>query len=342
MRWAGRLLGCAAYMTYMSTFDPAQHPRGHVNNPGGFSDKENSAPEGSLAVNTDVDVRSALAQIKMHARKYARRYRFSDSTREEIVQDTVLDLLAQQKRRGTASIDQPALLNAATRAVASRYIDPDAHHNDLTARRLLAKTVELEEAALGRPVTSKELAALADDVRLHAFNPGRRPHEDYYLGKPVYSLDFQVSETSGTTTGDLLVHEEPERPFSIDGSSLADTVDALESREVSALSVKRNAWNHIAGLSKAPHTHDGALNKADARSATAFAQAHGGGVAQLARDWQAGDTTEAQDRALFAAWGDPSMREREHIATALLRKPEYADELWASAVGIASRPLAAG
>ena len=325
----------------MTAFNAMAHPRGHVSNAGAFSDKVNSAPEAALAQwGSDSDVRSALAQIEAHARKYARRYRFSDETREDVVQDTVLDLLAQQKRKGTASINQPALLNSATRAVASRYIDPDAHHSDLTARRLLAKTVELEEEALGRAVTDKERAALAADVRMGAFEPGRRPHKDFYLTQAVFSLDFQVGEKAGETTGSLMASKTRDTPYATDESDLADTVDDLANHRVTASAVKRDAWNHLAALSDAPRAGSGTVSKADAKAAQAAVSGTAGGAAALARDWLNGHTTNKQAGALFAAFPGSSILERTNIAAALLRNPQFADELWGSAIGIASRPAA--
>ena len=328
-------------MTGMTAFNTLSHPRGHVSNAGGFSDKAHSAPETALNVpGSDADLRSALAQIQAHARKYARRYRFSDETREDVVQDTVLDLLAQQKRKGTASINQPALLNSATRAVASRYIDPDAQHIDLTARRLLAKTVELEEEALGRPVTEKERNALAADVRTGAFEPGHRPHDDFHLSRTVFSLDFQVGDKAGETTGSLMSTKTLGNPYATDESELADTVDDLANHRVAVSAVKRDAWNHLAWLTKAPQAGTGTVSKEDAKAARAAMAGTAGGAAALAREWLTSRTTGKQNATLFAAFPGTSILERTNIAAALLRNPEFADALWGSAIGIASRPAA--
>ncbi len=324
-------------MADMSTFVESDHPRGHPRNAGAFTDKTHTAPETTL--DQDAEIREALTKIEKHARKYAARYRFDDSTREDIVQDTILDLLAQQKRHGTAKITQPALLNAATRAVASRYIDPEAHHIDLTARVLLNETVALEEEALGRPVTSRERITLADDLRMKVFNPSHRPHADFHETRRVISLDKIVTGGVDTTLGDLIAIEEVDRPYATDTTDLADYVDGLDLHDSRAMTAaKRDVWNRLAAPNGIPTVTPGTLTRKAAATARGIIRNYPGGIPQLCRDWETGDSADTDNTALFAPFGDIGNTERARIVTHLLQQPAYAEDLWTSAASNASQP----
>ncbi|PWJ61101.1 hypothetical protein B0H03_12039 [Rathayibacter iranicus NCPPB 2253 = VKM Ac-1602] len=362
-------------MPTMTDWNADMHPRGHPNNAGSFTTKQNTDPEASLNYGagsltpqgagsllegtlTQTSERAArliddavgVAAIQRAARRFAFRYQMSPDTRDDIAQDTIVDLLAQQRTNGLSALrDNPALLNAAARAVASRYLDPNVRHEDLTGRALLKKTRAEQEKELGRSMTSAEYKRLADHIRLTEFKPGRRPGAHYYLENRETSLSTPLGEEF--TFGDTLVAEETDAPFANDTSPLADIVDSLERKNThgdlvlgdgTALpkhtrsSVKAEAWNHFADVSDAPKVQRGTLDAVRAKAAAAAVVSHPGGVEQLARDWERGETTEAQDAALFAPFGDLSMSDRERAVGQLLRQPSYAEDLYGSALSIAS------
>lgn len=346
------------YVTGMSNFDPTQQ-RGHASNSGRWKAYENSAPEAGLGTTVidradEQEARERLEMIERTARRFVRSYRMSDQTREDIVQDTAFDLLNQQKLLGLDSVSAAKLINVAVRAVAQRHIDPNVRHEDLTARALLKKVVAAEERRLGRELTSFEKKQHADDIRENVFEPGRRPGVDFWIENREFSIDKPVSNADGMTTtfGDLLTAEELDAPFASDDSSLADLVDGMSIKvrdtlvdgtgaEVSRLTasqVRKDAWNHLAHVSDAPQAMPGTFTKAERKAASAIVAA--GGAAELARAWQLGDTGPAQDAALFAPFGDLDIRAQERVVDQLLRKPEYATELWESAADIAARPAA--
>ena len=50
----------------MTTFTPADHPRGHASNPGSFSDKAHSAPEASLETfHSSWEIATSAPQVEM-------------------------------------------------------------------------------------------------------------------------------------------------------------------------------------------------------------------------------------------------------------------------------------
>lgn len=335
-------------MTGMSYVEK-DHPRG--GNPysrGEWTVKNNSAPDADLLERIngdvgDVDVTperfaKALELIEDHANMYAYRYQLDPQSREDIVQDTVLDMLAQHKKGKVHALSELRLVNTATRAVASRYIDPTVHHSTLTARHLLKKTVELEEEALGRKVTDEELEFLADDLRMKVFNPRRRPAEDYWKSQRSFSMDFEIGE--GTTFADTLAAPDSRNSFAEDESELADAVEALESKAATKTAMKQNAWNLVAAESDTPKAVAGTASSNDSRKAVEAVRDYPGGVAALAKAWQAGTTSDKEDRALFAGFSGAGFEDQERIVDRLLAREEYADGLWRSSVSIASAPAA--
>lgn len=334
-----------------NTFTSARQPRVSAGSPAGgqFAEKQHSAPEAGLQAAQDADVARALELIERSAAKFARRYNYSSETRQDIVQDTVYDLLNQQKLYGLDEAHQAKLVNVAVRAVAQRYINPNVRHEDLTALNLLKQMVHSREQETGVKMTSAKIRALADEIRL-GFPPGRRPGEMFWLENREFSLSMPVGE-GGTVYGDLLPASDVESPFAEDSSALADTVDALSIRprdslldrdgnaveRVTPSQVRAEAWNHLSEVTGAPTVSRGQIPRVRAASLRAEAAARVGGISGLARAWQNGDTSPADDAVLFAPFGDLSMKQREAVTDALLRKSEYADDLWDSAVTIAAR-----
>ena len=346
-------------MPCMSTSFDTTQKRGHAKNKGSWSAYENSDPENALepaytltatALARD-EARETMAFIEMRAKRFARKYRFDDHTRAEIAQETALDLLVQQKLLGLDSTRSHKLINTAIRAVASRHIDPNVRHEDLTARYILKSIVAADYRETNVEKTSAEIKALADDIRMNQFAPGARPGEFFYLENRAQSTDRPLLADGTMTFGDTLVHEDLEAPFSTDDSAMADLVDGLNMEVHTELEdgngefverktraqVRAEAWNHFADASDAPRAYPGTLTKADGKKAVDAVTAYPGGVSKLCENWSLGESTDSDNAALFAPFGDLGIREQEQVVTQLESNPGYADELWNTAASIASR-----
>jgi hypothetical protein len=307
---------------------------------GRFGEQEHTGPEVELALDDDdLAPKSEVAaerelwagildDVQRAASMYAsRRGQWND--RDDIIGDTIVDILGQQKR-GTTHINDDAFKQNAVRAVSSRYIDPNAHHTTLKGRRMFNAALDNRMQDLGRDLTTKERSELADEIRL-SFPAGRRPSIGFEQKNTAVSLDLQVGEDGSTTLGDLIAAEDRASGYSIDESKAAMAHEAYEKEGGSfkVADARKNIWNLLAenGPQVAVKTiHD------DRAHRTAVADF--GGAAAAARAWQQGETSEDDpvNVALFAPFGNLSEKQQEEVTDILLRNPGFAEKVWDSAM----------
>lgn len=321
-------------MPCMSVFVETDHPRADN---GTFAEKPLSAP--------DIELLPREQAAELHetvqnmARMYASKYAMDAHTRDEIVQDTLVDVLAQHKRGAKHALDG-AFLNRATRAVASRHFDPDAHHTTLTGRRLLAQREEAFMAEHGREVSTAERNRMADEVRM-SFPAGRRPVVGFQFRNTPLSLDLPVGENGDTTFGDLLPARSDDIDYSEAANEAAAALDALEDQAVTRDEVQRSAWTLIAPDAPQPVP----VSRHTATAARKHVKAVGD-VAELARKFSRGQSTPEDDAALFAPFQSKEhplpVEGRDQVARALLKHPAYAGDLWNAALRSSKDPIAEG
>ena len=338
-------------MTQISTIaaDRRESAREHT---GQFGEQTHSAPEATLLTVDEINERmdrrelgfdslsatlkdnafyaDLIDGVEQAANMYAaRRGQWND--RDDIVGDTIVDIIGQQKR-GTTHINDGAFKQYSTRAVSSRYVDPNVHHTTLKARRIFnAKTEEFMQQH-GRAMTREESNALADEIRLAA-PAGNRPAVGFEKKVTDISLNLEVGEGS-TTLGDLIAAEEGGSDYATATTKAAAANDALEDEKSSfkAADARKNIWNLLAeeGPKVAVKTiHD------DREYRAAIDQF--GGPAAVARAWQEGETAEDDpvNDALFAPFGKPdelSDKQREQVTDILVRNTDFAEKIWDSAM----------
>lgn len=311
---------------------------------GQFGEQTHSAPEATLALSVE-DIEASIARreadraertyfaevldgVEKAANMYAaRRGQWND--RDDIVGDTIVDIIGQQKR-GATHINDGAFKQYATRATSSRYIDQNVHHTTLKARRLFNEKSEEFMQKHGRAMTRDESAALADDIRLSA-PAGNRPVPGFEKKVTDISLDIPVGEEGSTTFGDLLAAEESTSGYATATTAAAAANDALEDEESSfkAADARKNIWNLLAeeGPKVAVKSiHDDRAHRSLVREF--------GGPAAAARAWQEGETAEDApvNDALFAPFGTLDEKEREQVTSILLRNSDFAEKIWDSAM----------
>lgn len=311
---------------------------------GRFGVQEHSAPEATLATIESIEADNArreadaadrqmyaevLDGVEKAANMYAaRRGQWND--RDDIVGDTIVDILGQQKR-GTTHINDDAFKQYTTRAVSSRYVDPGVHHTSLTGRRIFNEKVEAKMQSLGRPLTKAEREELADAVRL-SFPAGRRPAFGFERKEVPISLDLEVGENGSTTLGDLIAAEERGSDYATATTRAAAANDALEDEGSSfkAADARKNIWNLLAD-DDAPKV--AVKSVTDDRQHRALVE-NFGGAAAVARAWQEGETAEddAVNESLFAPFGQLDEKQREHVTNVLVRNAAFADKIWDSAM----------
>lgn len=310
---------------------------------GQFGEQVHSTPEIALAtiesIESDLARREAaraerqmfaevLDGVERAANMYAaRRGQWND--RDDIVGDTIVDIIGQQKR-GTTHINDEAFKQYSTRAVSSRYMDPNVHHTALKARRIFNEKTEEFLQEHGRNMTRTERTELADSIRL-SFPAGRRPTPGFETKEIAISLDMQLGEDGSTTLGDLIAAEEGGSDYATATTKAAAANDALEDENSSfkAADARKNIWNLLA--EEGPKVAVKSLE--DDRAHRALVEQFGGAAA-VARAWQEGETAEDDpvNDALFAPFGSLNEKQREQVTDVLTRNAAFAEKIWESAM----------
>jgi len=335
----------AAYidgMTKTSTAVPTVVPR---ELDGKYRAYKNSGPEveelSVAQIEADIERREAAAAERqmfaevldgVEAASYfyaSRRGQMNDV--DDIIGDTLVDVIAQQKR-GTTHINDGAFKQAAAGAVSSRYVDKEAHHTDLKGRRIFNAKVEELMQVLGRELNTRERRLLADEIRM-SFPAGRRPSIGFEHKNVAVSLDMQVGEDGGTTLGDLIAADESGSGYATATSKAAAANEALEQGgSFKAADARKNIWNILAD--NGPQV--AVMSIHDDRELRAVVEEFGGPVA-VARAWQQGDTAEDDpvNEALFAPFGKLDEQGKERVTSILLRNATYAEKVWDAAMSAA-------
>lgn len=309
---------------------------------GRFGEQEHTAPEVAVALTSmsfeDLDHAESerlrrtherhafdevLAQSRVTARYFAFRNRRTDCA-DDIVSDTVLEVL-QEFARGRHIPNAGALTATVAKRQAYRYIDRDAHHTALTARRKLAAWEYAFMQEHGRSPSTRESEAEAERIRM-ARPPGQRPSPGFQQTQEPVSLHADDDALYAQLT------ETPARPdvAPVD-SEAALVVDAIEAKgSYSRADARRNIWNILAG-NDAPAV---ATRSVDDDRAHRAAVTRAGGAAAVAAAWARGETAEADPatEGLFAPFGNVPEKAREQVVTLLLGHPQYADHIWDSAM----------
>jgi hypothetical protein len=186
-------------------------------------------------------------------------------------------------------------------------------------------------AANGRPMTAGEVKEAADEVRM-SYEPGRRPKADYYLEIRQYSIDAATGHKD-TTIGDTLVAKEPE-VFDDQEAAAAEALHRFENRPEGTTvteargDIRKDMWRILSiRVEGAPQPQPAIVTKAVANKHRRIVE-KAGGAHRLGMMWLDGETTEAQEEALFAHFGDLDNKEREKVVNVLETNPAYANQIW--------------
>lgn len=141
---------------------------------GRFGKQEHSLPDVGLMTEADIEARIARSEelqkeygdatailegVTESAKYYAMRGGLGNHV-DDIIGDTIVDVIGQQ-RRGAEHVTARAFLVNGARAVTSRYYDPNAHHKDLKARREFKEKVEKLQQESGETLSRNAVDKLA-------------------------------------------------------------------------------------------------------------------------------------------------------------------------------------
>ncbi|MCM3657479.1 hypothetical protein M3147_09475 [Agromyces mediolanus] len=305
-----------------------------------------------LASEDPHEVRRAAAELLDETTRAVRGLRVRMGLGDADVQDAIGETLLELAKRLEAGHPVPgAIVQRVATTVCSRFVNGPVRHETAKALRILKERVAAEEAVLGRALSSRAVAALAEEVRLGPdFNPRHRPVERFHLvegfSKPL-SIDRYDADVV-----DVLLSRAIDARGSADGTAdattagLAGTVtggacdrllDRLERGRVTRREAKLELWAAVAADEELPRPTRGRLDRRLAADLQAYVEELPEGVVTACREQLEGRETRAVF-ALFAPFAELDGPQKDAIAEALARRGGFATRIWASAVAQAQLP----
>ncbi|MGX5697766.1 hypothetical protein ACWKWP_16325 [Agromyces soli] len=289
-------------------------------------------------------VRRAAASLLAETTRAVRGLRWRMGLGDADVQDAVGETMLELAKRIHAGHPVPgAIVQKVATAVCSRFVNGPVRHETAKALRILKQRVAAAEASAGGALSSRAVAAIAEEVRLGPdFNPRHRPVERFHLvegfSKPVsidrYDPDVvdQLLARSASAAG---------RSGEFDPFGGAGACERLLERVQQGRCTKKEAravlWVAFAADEGLPAATPGRIQRRVAADLLAYVEALPDGVASACLDRLEGRTTRATI-ALFAPFAELGGHEMDAIAEALWRRRAFAMGIWASAVAVAQAP----
>lgn len=290
-------------------------------------------------------VHRAAAELVTETTRAVRGMRRRMGLGDADVQDAVGETLFELAKRIDAGHPVPgAIVQKVATAVCARFVNGPVRHETAKALRILKERIAATEAQLGRSLSSRAIAELAEEVRLGPdFDPRHRPVERFHLvegfSKPI-SIDRYDADLV-----DLLlaraVGAEAQRAGGALGADEGRACERLVERLQRGLCTRREAraalWSAIAADEQLPEPVPGRIERRVADDLLAYVEALPEGVVTACRHRLEGRTTRATV-ALFAPFAELDEPSMDAIAEALAGRGGFATRIWASAVAAAQAP----
>jgi hypothetical protein len=341
----------------MNTFEDL-HPRAVE---GKFTDKPQSAPElGSLTADASVEsekigsarefadrvrhsdpriaregAAALLAEVERTVLNLRRKNGLTADQAQDAIGDTIEDLT---KRIGNGHSVKGGLIQIAAVAVTSRYVNGPIRHETAKALRILKEEVTKSEAAVGRNLTSREVADLAGKVRTGAdFNERHRPVEDFHLIQ-----DF-IRPTSFSQFPDSYIDEQMQT-FGYGSDARFDGVDSaanilaveLETKKTKKADAQARLWEVLAKDRDLPAVTENYIPHKFAAPMKEHMN-EPDMVLQACRDYEEG-LDNKNTATLFAPFKDVSAKDKGKIVEMLSERFEFAQVIWESALNSSIAP----
>ncbi|MHA3724253.1 hypothetical protein ACXR2T_10275 [Leucobacter sp. HY1910] len=262
------------------------------------------------------------------------------SEREDIHQDTMVRMFekARKDRLTNLAQDHGGLARVMLRQEQMRRSNNDQSSRELAGRGRLAERRRELETELGRELGRREYEALADEVR-ESFPPGRRPAPDYHfsLSQVVTSDLSEDGFEDGQIDLRPFIAREDEYRFEQtpeDGAEAFDrATERLESKSATRHDLKADLWGVMREADdQLPATQRMTANEASA--ARKVLKAARDGAFGAAARFVDGESTPAEEQALFAPFGGKRLSPAQRLAVAskLSEHADFGHHIWNSAV----------
>ena len=292
---------------------------------------------------TETELLAAARQsVRTHA--YRKGVRFVGE--DDMVQETIAQVLTSQRSNGQIVITRP-YVHTVGASVVAQAARGRLRAEDRKAIGIFGAQAKEMEDTIGRALTSAERDQLAAKIREEWPDPRHRPSVDFLALAQVrvLSLDAVAGAHDGhrTTTFADELSESGLLSSTLGADDLAVDPDTPAGQVLSGArgnktANRAEAWNIYASMSDLPPAVSKGVSP---RNATA-ARAHvgdAGGVCVAAQTWLRGETNAATE-SLFAPFGALDESQRDRVASALLERSAYAEELWGAAMAFSSRRAA--
>lgn len=258
---------------------------------------------------------------------------------DDMVQETLANIW--KNRQAQIEAGKPSVINVTyvyklargTVAIAARGA---ARQEDVAAMKVLSRRRSEFEDEHKRAMTPQEVDDLAAEIRLTWHDPRHKPSADF-IDKTRRNREVSFEQPVGDgdrTFGDSLVdraYEEDSRAFDPDSDAAKVLTGSADLRRARA-----EAWALMSRVVGGPEPVQGSLTDTVSRRVRTTVE-EAGGALEVARAWSEDGRHDDTTDSLFAPFGALDGTGREQAADMLLDNPAYADELWSSAVGMATR-----
>ncbi|MBC9927221.1 hypothetical protein [Leucobacter sp. cx-169] len=318
---------------------------------GRFKQLQREAATGPAAPRTrwlsDEETRYAteLMEERFYSSVVAKHGRRADRVRDDIIQDTIIDLGVRAQAMGIERLNKShaglTVRIMQARAISNIYSE---HHTAASGRKALEKHRQEFEASLGRELSSSEISELAEEVRL-SFAPGRRPTVGYHEEFEASRL-HRVAEEIGANAARAGVAYRDVYPTEMDperSEHLEQVLESLQGEEGDAVSKKyakealkearSNVWTMLQSATPGlpPALGLSAWNAQKQRAALTAV----GGAHEAARQYLSGALDGPGADALFSPFGirdgSDGAEDREAVAQKLAATGDAAGKVWSSA-----------
>jgi hypothetical protein len=295
------------------------------------------------------------AELMAAARASVRTHAFNKGVRfvgeDDMVQETLEAVLQYKAKNGQIVITRP-YVHAVGAGIVAHAARGRLRAEDRKAIGIFTARVDELEREFDRRLTGAEKDEVAARIRDRWEDPRHRPSTDFVALAEIQTLSLSApmlmpkeswsgGHGGASTLLDIISESDGfSTTLSPDDDGLSvepgsDAARVLSGEETSQVKNRNGVWDMYASLTGIPTAAPSRLSPRGA-SAAKVAIAQAGGATEAAKTWLSGETSQATD-ALFSPFGALDDQGRDDVAGALVQRPAYAEEMWASAVSTSTR-----
>lgn len=248
-----------------------------------------------------------------------------DEVAGEVIK-AIYETAARYRAQGRVETIRGGFIRDLAKKKVSSVVDNHARHESSRGLRDWKLRAHDMEATLGRSLTQAEGDALAEEIRDNWHDKNHRPSKGFHR---VVTFESINDEGSNAVNEMPAAHDTVE---AIGGDRAHRLADLVEEKELTRVQARAQLWNVFAAEDNAPEAVPGWMNPFGVRQAKATVK----DAVDVAAKWKQGLTTDQEEKALFAPFGNITAGEKNAVAETLLARPAYSHRMWVGALEFAS------